>query len=177
METRTISATTLSLLLPVFMLLVMIVCLQIGGITSIIAVSIWLLIFILATVSLISTAIDPKNKSIELGITVDENGKRQPSPTAWDKYMVSYENRWKSPLFWLSQLIQLAWLAAFLHYGYLYAAIILVTSAALAEAARWRIYKCIKKNKLGWGAAGFIIGMQDFMKDISKETKSINGEE
>ncbi|KKM79890.1 hypothetical protein LCGC14_1345330 [marine sediment metagenome] len=177
MKITEISTTILSALLSCIAILIMIVCMQIGGLISAIALGIWFAILMLALIDLIRTTINPKFKSMGIGIIVDENGKRQLNPTAWDECIIAYENRWKSLVFWLSLLIQMTWLAALLHYGHLYVAIIFVISLAITEVTSYRVYKCIKKNKLGWGAAGFIIGIQDFMKDISKENKSTNGEE
>ncbi len=170
------SATILSALLSCIAILIMVICLKTGGLVATIALGVWLLAVMVVLVGAVSILIDPKSKSIDIGITRDKTGKGSPNVAAWDEYIVEYDNRYKSLSLWLSILVQMVLLSAFIHYGYLYAAIIFVVSMTLCEAAKYRIYKCIKKNKLGWGAAGFIIGIQDFMKDISKENNSTNGE-
>ena len=177
MKITEISTTILSALLSCIAILIMVICLKTGGLAATIALGVWLLAVIVTLVGTVSILIDPKSQSMDIGITRDKTGKGSPNVAAWDEYIVEYDNRYKNLSLWLLILIQMILFTAFIHYGYLYAAIIFVVSMALYEAARYRMYKCIKKNKLGWGAAGFIIGIQDFMKDISKENKSTNGEE
>lgn len=179
MKITKISLTALSILLSCIAILIMAVCLQIGGLAAIIALSMWLLLVMIVLIGVVRILINPKNKSMDIGIARDENGKGHPNAAAWDEYIIDYDNRGKNPSLWISLLIQMALLATFINYGHLYAAVIFVVSMVLCEAARYRMYRCIKKNKLGWAAASFVVEVRDFLKDIveNRKTKSINREE
>lgn len=166
------SMATMSVLMSVIAILIMAICLQIGGFVAIIALGMWLLLVMVVLIGVVGMLIDPKIKGMDIGITRDENGRGSPNVTAWDEYITEYDNRYKSLALWLAVLLQMILFAIFIHYGYLYAAIIFVTSMILCEAARYRIYKCIKKNKLSWGVASVIVGMQDLHKEIVEDRKT-----
>lgn len=173
------SLTVLSVLISAIAILIMMICLKTGGLAAIIALGVWLFLVMIVMISVVGILIDPKSKSMDIGITRDENGEGSPNTAAWDEYIVDYDNRYKSSTLWASILLQMALLVVFIHYGQLYAAVIFIISMVLCEAARYRMYRCIKKNKLGWGAAAFVVGIQNFLKDIveDRKTKSINEEE
>ena len=139
--------------------------LYVKGVIAMIFIVLYCLGAAISSIGILSQIFNPKGTGIQIGLYVDQNGKRQMSMERYDWFINIYEKRYSSPIFWLSCIVALSWLVVFLAAGIEILAYIAVGLTFVAEIGRYKVYKAIKANKTGWGAAMYINEIQNFFEE------------
>jgi len=142
--------------------------LTIGGKAATVVIVLYSIIAGFSFLGILYQAISPRSASMGIGIVV-ENGKKTMKFENYDKATSMYENRLSTWLFWASTCLSLGWAVIFLSAGVNFLAYAVAILFVVSEIAKYRIYKCTKKNKTAWGAAMYINEIQNLFNGGGKQ--------
>lgn len=139
--------------------------LKIGGLAATIAIIIYCILLGLTVFGILEQIFKPKAVGIRLGMVPDpKTGRMSLSMDRYDQFIEAYEHRFSVIWFWLDIPITIGWVIIFLLAGHSLIAYIVIAVYMGLEIGRYEVYKAIKKNKDGWGAAMYISEVRDFVK-------------
>ena len=139
--------------------------LKIGGLTATIAIVIYCILLGLTVFGVLEQIFKPKAVGIRLGMVADpKTGRISLSMDRYDQFIEIYEHRFSNMWFWLDIPITMSWVIIFLTAGFSPIAYIVIAAYMGLEVGRYEVYKAVKGNKDGWGAAMYISEVRDFVK-------------
>jgi hypothetical protein len=152
------------------MLIAFLVCtFLIGGTAAKIAMVLYSVIVGLGLAMCVISLINIKSVSMATGIVDDPStGRRKVDIGRYDQFIEDYDNRY-SGIYLVTFLFQMAWVAALVFAEYYIILAAFLASLVASETAKYRMYQCMKKNKMAWGAAAFIPEIQNFFNKDKEE--------
>ena len=139
--------------------------LKISGLTATIVVIIYCILLGLTILGIFEQIFKSEAVGMRLGMALDpKTGKVSLDMGRYDQFIETYEHRFSNIWFWLDIPVTMAWVIIFLAGGFSTVAYISIAVYMGLEIGRYEVYKAIKKNKDGWGAAMYISEVRDFVK-------------
>ena len=146
--------------------------LKIGGLVATIFVSIYCILLGLTAIGILEQLFNSKAVGMKLGMALDpKTGLASLNMGRYDQFIETYEHRFSSMWFWLDIPITMGWVIIFICGGYSLIAYISIAIYMGTEVGRYEVYKAVKKNKDGWGAAMYVNEISNFVEKKEENNK------
>jgi len=108
----------------------------------------------------------PRKMGMRMSICLDKKGQKDINISVWDTYIKKYENRYSHLSNWINLAAHFSILAMFMIAEIWFVVYLDIICTAVGEVAAWRLYKTIRDNKTTWGAASFLLQIQEACKSL-----------
>ena len=127
---------------------------------------IYLLLILMATPTYLLMLFMPTRLGMRMSICLNKGDQKDIDISVWDAYIKKYEGRYGHLYSWINLVVHLCILAMFMAAGIWFVVYIDIIYTVIGEAAGWRLYKTIRDNKIMWGAASFLVQIQEACKSL-----------
>ena len=141
----------------------------VGGTVATITAVVYATMLTVGLLGIFANIFTPKSTGMQIGFVRKPGKSVSVDINLYDNYIYLYDHRMSSIWFWLSLPLALAWPVVFLSGGFTKIACTSFAALILSEIGKYRVYRSIKKNKTGWGAAAYISEIHSFFNEKKKE--------
>jgi len=126
---------------------------------------IYFILTAIGTALLTAMALRPSKVGMSMAVRLDENGRKVIDSSVWDHYVERYENRKKSrdKIAQINDIASFATIIMFMLARVYPVVCLIVFTIVIGKIAVWRLYKTIKSKRTSWGAAAFVLEVQELL--------------
>jgi hypothetical protein len=157
----------------ILFMVVLTVCILAGGLLASIAAIMYGALLSVQIVAFVYSLFKIKSTSMAVGVDRASNSVVM---SKYDAYTKAYEERLKKPTAWIQLAALIYILVLFISQGFWLVAWLFIVYTVLLEILKYAIYLSIVENKTRWGAAAYIVNLQNFLNELPKDKKEVGSD-